>query len=308
MDVEKFKSATTSMALAINKALMNIDKEDNNHQINQLRLQNLEKQAAEHKQLAQEIINHLKHQKNSKGGKHGPLASKKIQNTLSSPLTSTPRPLDIIDLTTSQSQSPVQIHLPGSILKKTKTHTVDKRGTKNQKIPSHIHPYTDVCTLTNPESNSRIKSPFPYTSEHPTTPKLSATPQWPIPNLSIQPITNTSQPIHLHARKTKSNILPKFETKTSRRLQQRRKKRLIKKKIKIQINQYNNTLNSGIQKLKNKFGFTTYPNRSTQYNFNTALTTLSTLTNASNTNIQSEKRCLTYRQPLNTMMHNLCTM
>jgi hypothetical protein len=63
MEADRFSSATANTAKAINKAVDKINEDNNLNKNNQLRLQNLEKQAAHHKQLALEILNRIKSQK-----------------------------------------------------------------------------------------------------------------------------------------------------------------------------------------------------------------------------------------------------
>ena len=105
MEADRFSSATANTAKAIDKAVDKINEDNNLSKNNQLRLQNLEKQAAHHKQLALEILNRIKSQKNLQRGKHGSLTShQNNKNPFHLNAFNTP---ETIDLTTSQSQSPV---------------------------------------------------------------------------------------------------------------------------------------------------------------------------------------------------------
>jgi len=128
METERLISATETTAKAIDKAVGKINEDNNIHQDNQLRLLNLEKQAAHQKQLALEILNHIKTQKNSKRGQHGSLTSQEYnKNPFHSDKINIP---ETIDLTLTQSQSPIKHSSPQPSLKKRKQIQWDDTQTK----------------------------------------------------------------------------------------------------------------------------------------------------------------------------------
>jgi len=114
MEANRFLSATTTTAKAIDKAVDKINEDNDLNKNNQLHLQNLSKQVAHHKQLALEILNYVKSQKNLKRGQHGSLTSHQHnKNPFHSNAFETP---ETINLTISQSQSPVKnSHLQSSL-------------------------------------------------------------------------------------------------------------------------------------------------------------------------------------------------
>jgi len=118
MEADRFSTATANTAKAIDKAVEKINEDNDLNKNNQLRLQNLEKQAAHHKQLALEILNHVKAQKNLQRGQHGSLTSH--QNNKNPFHLNTFEIPETIDLTTSQSQSPVKNSNIQSVVKKRK--------------------------------------------------------------------------------------------------------------------------------------------------------------------------------------------
>jgi hypothetical protein len=75
LDSERTASATIATTKAIDKALEIIDVSNNNNQATQLRILNLEKQLLKQNQTSNEILNHLKSQKNSKGSHQRPMTS-----------------------------------------------------------------------------------------------------------------------------------------------------------------------------------------------------------------------------------------
>jgi len=103
LDNDRVKSATAATTHAITKAISHINEDNKSSQINQLRIQNLEKQALQQKQISQEILNILKQPKNLKRGQPGSLTSLKSTSNPFTPITD-----DVVDLTISQSQSPNQ--------------------------------------------------------------------------------------------------------------------------------------------------------------------------------------------------------
>jgi hypothetical protein len=66
LDNDRVKSATAATTHAITKAISHINEDNKSSQINQLRIQNLEKQALQQKQISQEILNILKTSKKLK--------------------------------------------------------------------------------------------------------------------------------------------------------------------------------------------------------------------------------------------------
>jgi hypothetical protein len=119
---------------AINKVIRNIN------QNNQLQILNLEKQATHQKQLALKILDQLKFQKNSKRGQYGSLTSQQDNRNPFQQVTS-----GMIDLTLTQSQSPIKNQTFGATLEKWKH--IHWEGTQTQTrtyYPTHTHQPTGL--------------------------------------------------------------------------------------------------------------------------------------------------------------------
>jgi hypothetical protein len=96
MDAERISSATVATANSINKAIETIDLTNNTNETTHLRLLNLEKRLIQQNQTSNEILNHLKKQKNSKGSQQEPLTAP------TNPFTT--KQNNIVDLTMAHSQ------------------------------------------------------------------------------------------------------------------------------------------------------------------------------------------------------------
>jgi hypothetical protein len=158
MEANKITSATELTAKAIDKAVANINTNNDINQNNQHRILILEKQAAHQKQLALEILNRLKSQKNSKGGQHGSLSSSQPRNPkhVNNKHPFIAEETEMIDLTHTQSQSPIKNQPFSSPFKKQKhihwndTHTIT------------YHPkHAPIHTFAQSETLQGIQTPYP---------------------------------------------------------------------------------------------------------------------------------------------------
>ena len=104
MEASRTLSATTATMKSINKAIHQINNETSTNQITQVRISNIEKQLTQQRQTANEILNHLKAQKNSKNSKGSHLGQVTSSDSRSNPFINTQ---NIVDLTTL-SQSPTK--------------------------------------------------------------------------------------------------------------------------------------------------------------------------------------------------------
>jgi hypothetical protein len=95
MDAEKTSSATVATALALNKALGNIETNNTQEKATQLRISNLEKHLIQQTQTNKEILNHLKNNKDTHRQRRNTLQG--LSHSLSN---------DIVDLTNNGPFSP----------------------------------------------------------------------------------------------------------------------------------------------------------------------------------------------------------
>jgi len=147
MEANKITSATELTAKAIDKAVANINTI-------------LEKQAAHQKQLALEILNRLKSQKNSKGGQHGSLSSSQPRNPkhINNKHPFIAEETEMIDLTHTQSQSPIKNQPFSSPFKKQKH--IHWNDTQTQTITYHPK-HTPIHTFAQSETLQGIQTPYP---------------------------------------------------------------------------------------------------------------------------------------------------
>jgi hypothetical protein len=146
MDTERISSATVATAKSINKAIETINSTNDINETTHLRILNLEKRLIQQNQTSNEILNHLKKQKNLKGSQQGPLTAP------INPFTT--RTNNIVDLTMAPSQSPekeTQHHYP--------QQTKRKRNIQWDNTQNKITEYNPISTPTQIFSHSTLLQP-----------------------------------------------------------------------------------------------------------------------------------------------------
>jgi hypothetical protein len=173
MEAEKITSATVATSKAINKAIANMNTNTLLQDATQLRIANLEKQLTQQNQTSKEILHHLRiqNQKNSNGSYHGSITSP--------PSRSTSHQGNIIDLTTTLSQSPEQHPFSGPITQKTKKQRIHWDSAQEQ--IQEFNPDSSPCQLF---ARSTTLNPFLPQPQHTLT-NFKNTP--PIPNPFLPP-------------------------------------------------------------------------------------------------------------------------
>jgi hypothetical protein len=270
MDSDPIASATVATSRAIQYAVEATEENTSQNQINQLRFQKLEKQLLHQKQISNELLNHIK-------------KTKKLQR----------KSTWFTDLSTKETKPSIQLY-----------------RSNLQSVPK---PREQLSTfITQQESESSQMGQF----------SLRSTIQPPLDSDSnVRPITDTesiqfsayfsqSGTHHnttiSHKPVSKSDLQP--YPKLSRRTVQRRKKRLLKKKITSNNVTYTQLIQQKINCLEQIYGFTYEPDKSKRYNFNKALnihhtsTTTRTVDDTQKTHLNS----LFQLQPKNLAVHNLC--
>jgi hypothetical protein len=164
MDSEPIASATVATSRAIQNALEATEENTSQNQINQLRFQKLEKQLLHQKQISNELINHIKKQKNSKGSQRGLLTSPPKKPNPQS---------NFIDLTSNQSQSPENNYQLSSHNKKVNQVKWDNSHSEIQYNPLSTPIQTFARSQTLNPFNSALTS---ANQAHTTTPKIPLNP------------------------------------------------------------------------------------------------------------------------------------
>jgi len=164
MDSEPIASATVATSRAIQNALEATEENTSQNQINQLRFQKLEKQLLHQKQISNELINHIKKQKNSKGSQRGLLTSPPKKPNPQS---------NFIDLTSNQSQSPENNYQHSSHNKKVNQVKWDNSHSEIQYNPLSTPIQTFARSQTLNPFNSALTS---ANQAHTTTPKIPLNP------------------------------------------------------------------------------------------------------------------------------------
>jgi len=164
MDSEPIASATVATSRAIQNALEATEENTSQNQINQLRFQKLEKQLLHQKQISNEIINHIKKQKNSKGSQRGLLTSPPKKPNPQS---------NFINLTSNQSQSPENNYQLSSHNKKVNQVKWDNSHSEIQYNPLSTPIQTFARSQTLNPFNSALTS---ANQAHTTTPKIPLNP------------------------------------------------------------------------------------------------------------------------------------
>jgi len=152
LEAEKTASATVATALAINKAVANIDHWNIRDKATQIRISNLEKHLMQQTQKKKEILNQLKTQRHRQGSRHH------YSNT--PPCFSEE---DFVDLTDNGSLTPDKISLP---FQKKRKQNIQWDST-NQQIQQYIPKTTPkqlfapLITLTNANNpfSSQVSNP-----------------------------------------------------------------------------------------------------------------------------------------------------
>jgi hypothetical protein len=170
---ERVLSATVATTKAILNAVNNIEESNAENQATQLQILNLEKQLLQQKQTPNEIINHIKRQKNAHGSHPGSMTSL-------SPFP--PKSEEIVDLTMTHSQCPQQARSTHSKFKRRKTIHWDETHHIKQYNPvsTPLQTFGTSHTLHTPQNstskNTQSINPFNYMPTPPPKKPFHVTP------------------------------------------------------------------------------------------------------------------------------------
>jgi len=168
MEASRTLSATTATMKSINKAIHHINNETSTNQITQVRISNIEKQLTQQRQTANEILNHLKAQKNSKNSKGSHLGQVTSSDSRSNPFINTQ---NIVDLTTL-SQSPTKnSETSTNTLRQKRRRTIQWDADQRQEYnPSStpLHTFARSTTLNPTPTTPHYQNPFKTPSQSQT--------------------------------------------------------------------------------------------------------------------------------------------
>jgi hypothetical protein len=198
LDSERTSSATIVTTKAIDKALGIIDVSNSNNQANQLCILNLEKQLLKQNQTSNEILNHLKNQKNLKGSHQRPMTSP--------PNPSTQKRVHNIDHLTASSKRTNQDGQTSHTRRRKGIQWEDNQIMEYNMTTTPIHTFAHSQLFSQPQINSR-KNPFQWNQ---AITHLETTPQFYNNHLNHLQLNPQNKPYQLNQTIKKPETTPQL--------------------------------------------------------------------------------------------------